>query len=56
LEEKELNKDRSEAIKNLNKEINGYLKFDTDDLMMSMNDAFEGKKKSALSPTSNTDI
>ena len=39
----------------MNKEINGYLKFDTDDLMMSMNDAFEGKKVSALSPTNKND-
>ena len=51
MEEKDNNKDRSDAIKSLNKEINGYLKFDTDDLMMSMNNAFEGKKKTeALSP------
>ena len=45
LEEREQNKDRSDAIKNLNKEINGYLKFDTDDLLNSMNSAFEGKPK-----------
>ena len=42
MEEKDNNKDRSTAIRDLNKEINGYLKFDTEDLMMGMNNAFEG--------------
>lgn len=44
MELKDNNKDRSAAIRDLNKEINGYLKFDTDDLMAGMNNAFEGKK------------
>ena len=44
IEEKEQNKDRGDAIRNLNREINGYLKFDTEDLTMNMNNAFEGKK------------
>ena len=34
----------------MNKEINGYLKFDTDDLMMGMNNAFEGKKSYDITP------
>lgn len=54
LEEKDNNKDRSTAIRDLNKEINGYLKFDTDDLMMGMNNAFEGKKHEVTSPPKKT--
>ena len=54
LEEKDNNKERSTAIRDLNKEINGYLKFDTDDLMMGMNNAFEGKKYEVTSPPKKT--
>ena len=50
LEERDNNKDRGAAIRDLNKEINGYLKFDTDNLMMNMNNAFEGKKAYDTTP------
>lgn len=31
-------------MKDLDREVNGYLKFDANDLMSQMNSAFEGKK------------
>lgn len=34
-------------MRELDREVNGYLKFDADDLMSQMNSAFEGKKPPA---------
>jgi hypothetical protein len=47
LEKNEGNKERKQAMRELNNEINGYLKFDANDLMGQMNNAFEGKPKIA---------
>ena len=35
-------------MRDLDREVNGYLKFDADDLMSQMNSAFEGKKAPAV--------
>lgn len=46
LERNDTNKDRHNAMRQLDKEINGYLKFDSNSLAQQMNNAFEGKRES----------
>jgi hypothetical protein len=46
-----MNRERVNAMRQLDREINGYLKFDTKDIAKQMNNAFEGKKE-AFSYTS----
>lgn len=45
LEKRDNNRERNHAMRDLDREISGYLNFDTKNLHNEMNNAFEGKTK-----------
>jgi hypothetical protein len=44
LEKRDNNRDKNNAMRDLDREINGYLNFDTKNIHSQMNNAFEGTK------------
>jgi hypothetical protein len=45
LEKKDNNRERNHAMRDLDKEINGYLNFDSKNIQSEMKNAFEGKNR-----------
>ena len=55
LERSETNRERVLQMRQLDREINGYLKFDAKDVSRQMNNAFEGRKESFSSKAAKAD-